>query len=103
MHDRWHKKYCKNNRWHNEYIKIEKFKNLHKSLKSRIIRHGIKNVLGDTNFIDQKHIEEVIDLDKRTNEAWSKHKNLKRVEATDIIDEKIDKVIKLIHEYLNIK
>ena len=48
-------------------------------------------------------IEEVIDLDKKTNEAWSKHKNLKRVEATDIIDEKIDKVIKLIHEYLNIK
>ena len=44
-------------------IKIEKFKNLHKSLKSRIIRHGIKNVLGDTNFIDQKHIEEVIDLE----------------------------------------
>ena len=44
-------------------IKIEKFKNLHKSLKSRIIRHGIKNDLGDTNFIDQKHIEEVIDLE----------------------------------------
>lgn len=44
-------------------IKIEKFKNLHKSLKSRIIRHVIKNVLGDTNFIDQKHIEEVIDLE----------------------------------------
>ena len=44
-------------------IKIEKFKNLHKSLKCRIIRHGIKNVLGDTNFIDQKHIEEVIDLE----------------------------------------
>ncbi len=47
-------------------------------------------------------IEEVIDLDKRTNDAWSKHKNLKRVEATDVIDKKIENVIKIIHDYLNI-
>ena len=39
-------------------INLDKYISLHKSLKSRIIRHGIKYVLGDTNFIDQKHIEE---------------------------------------------
>ena len=44
-------------------IKLNNYINLHKSLKSRIIRHGIKYVLGDTNFIDQKHIEEVMELE----------------------------------------
>ena len=44
-------------------IKLNNYKTLHKSLKSRIIRHGIKYVLGDTNFIDQKHIEEVMELE----------------------------------------
>lgn len=47
-------------------------------------------------------IDEVIDLDKRTNEAWSKHKNLKVVEATNTIDEKIEKVINIIHDFLKI-
>ena len=45
-------------------INLDKYISLHKSLKSRIIRHGIKYVLGDTNFIDQKHIEEVIEFEK---------------------------------------
>ena len=44
-------------------IKLDKYVNLHKSLKSRIIRHAIKYVLGDTNFIDQKHIEEVLEFE----------------------------------------
>ena len=48
---------------YNLEIKLAKYINLHKSLKSRIIRNGIKYVLGDTNFIDQKHIEEIIDLE----------------------------------------
>ena len=48
---------------YNLEIKLDKYRNLHKSLKSRIIRNGIKYVLGDTNFIDQKHIEEVIELE----------------------------------------
>lgn len=47
----------------NLYINLDKYIKLHKSLKSRIIRHGIKYILGDTNFIDQKHIEEVFDLE----------------------------------------
>ncbi len=45
-------------------IILKGYKNLHKSLKSRVIRFAIKDVLGDTNFIDQKHIEEVIELEQ---------------------------------------
>ncbi len=48
---------------YNLEIKLDKYKNLHKSLKTRIIRQGIKYVLGDTNFIDQKHIDEIIILE----------------------------------------
>ena len=45
-------------------IILKGYKNLHKSLKSRVIRLAIKDVLGDTNFIDQKHIEEIIELER---------------------------------------
>ena len=45
-------------------INLNKYTDLHKSLKSRIVRYAIKYILGDTNFIDQKHIEEVFDLEK---------------------------------------
>ena len=50
----------------------------------------------------EEDIDEVLDLDRRTNEVWQKHKNLKRVEATGTIEEKIEKVISIIHEYLEI-
>lgn len=50
---------------YNLEIKLDKYIKLHKSLKSRIIRHGIKYILGDTNFIDQKHIEEIIELESK--------------------------------------
>ena len=42
-----------------------------------------------------------IDLDRRTNEVWEKHKNLKVVEATDIIEEKIAQVKMIIKDYLD--
>ena len=50
----------------------------------------------------EEDIDEVIDLDRRTNEVWQKHKNLKRVEATGTIEEKIENVINIIHDYLEI-
>ena len=50
----------------------------------------------------EEDIDEVLDLDRRTNEVWQKHKNLKRVEATGTIEEKIENVINIIHEYLEI-
>ena len=50
----------------------------------------------------EEDIDEVLDLDRRTNEVWQKHKNLKRVEATGTIEEKIEKIINIIHDYLEI-
>lgn len=49
----------------NESVEIilDKYIHLHKAIKSRIIRNSIKYILGDTNFIDQKHIEDVLDLE----------------------------------------
>ena len=47
-------------------IFLEDFTSLHKSIKVRIIRNSIKNILGDTNFIDQKHVEDVIELESES-------------------------------------
>lgn len=49
----------------NESVEIDlvNYFNLHKAIKSRIIRNSIKYILGDTNFIDQKHIEDILDLE----------------------------------------
>ena len=44
--------------------------------------------------------EEAISVDIKTGDAWKHHKNLKVIEATEVIDDKIAKVINLIHEYL---
>lgn len=44
-------------------INLDKYSNLHISIKSRIIRSAIKYILGDTNFVDQKHIEDVFELE----------------------------------------
>ncbi|MDU7905070.1 MAG: tRNA lysidine(34) synthetase TilS, partial [Peptostreptococcaceae bacterium] len=44
-------------------IPLDKYINFHKAIKTRIIRNSIKYILGDTNFVDQKHIEDVLDLE----------------------------------------
>jgi tRNA(Ile)-lysidine synthase len=44
-------------------INLEKYANLHDAIKARVLRNGIKHILGDTNFIDQKHIEDLIELE----------------------------------------
>ena len=44
-------------------IPVDLFVNLHNSIKYRVLRYAIKYVLGDTNFIDQKHILEIIELE----------------------------------------
>ena len=53
-----------------------------------------------TNTARFEDADEAINLDKRTNDAWIHHKNLKIIEATDVIDEKILKVKDLIRDYL---
>ncbi|MFQ9310968.1 MAG: tRNA lysidine(34) synthetase TilS [Paraclostridium sordellii] len=47
-------------------IPLDKYINFHKAIKTRIIRNSIKYILGDTNFVDQKHIEDVLDLEDDT-------------------------------------
>lgn len=44
---------------------------------------------------------EAIDLDKRTNDAWKNHKNLKVVPVYELLDEKVDKAVSYIDELLN--
>ena len=44
-------------------IPVDLFVDLHNSIKYRVLRYAIKYVLGDTNFIDQKHILEIIELE----------------------------------------
>ena len=43
-------------------IALEQYSKMHVSIKSRIIRNAIKYILGDTNFVYQKHIEERFEL-----------------------------------------
>ncbi len=45
-------------------LDVEKYTRLHNAIKVRVLRLGIKQVLGDTNFIDQKHIDDIIELEK---------------------------------------
>ena len=44
--------------------------------------------------------EEALGIDIRTQDAWKNHKNLKMIEATEYIEEKIENVKDLIHEFL---
>lgn len=55
-----------------------------------------------TNSARFEDATEAIDLDRRTIDAWKNHKNVKLIEATNVIDEKINNVISLIHDYLKI-
>ena len=47
-------------------IKINGFSKLHNAIKVRVLRKGIKSILGDTNFIDQKHIEDVLEYESES-------------------------------------
>ena len=51
-------------------------------------------------FEDSK---EAIDLDKRTNDAWSDHPNLKVVPVCEFLEQKIELAIKYVDELLKEK
>lgn len=44
-------------------INLKPYINLHNSMKVRILRNSIKHILGDANFIDQRHIDDIIELE----------------------------------------
>lgn len=47
-------------------IRVDDFIKLHNAIKVRILRKGIKTILGDTNFIDQKHIEDIMEFESES-------------------------------------
>ena len=53
-----------------------------------------------TNTARFEDADEAINLDKRTSDAWKNHSNVNVVEATPVIEEKIDRVLELIDNYL---
>ena len=53
-----------------------------------------------TNTARFENPEEAICVDLKTGDAWKNHKNLKVIQATEVIDEKIGNVINLIQEFL---
>ena len=44
-------------------LNLKPYVNIHNSMKVRILRNAIKHILGDTNFIDQRHIDDIIELE----------------------------------------
>jgi len=47
-------------------ISMPIYTKLHNAIKSRVIRYGVKKILGDTNFIDQVHIDDVMSLESNS-------------------------------------
>lgn len=47
-------------------LNLNSYVNLHKSIKVRVLRNAIKHILGDTNFIDQRHIDDIIELENES-------------------------------------
>ncbi|HBG4970978.1 TPA: tRNA lysidine(34) synthetase TilS [Clostridioides difficile] len=44
-------------------INLDDFVCLHDAIKVRVLRNSIKHILGDTNFVDQRHIEDIMSLE----------------------------------------
>lgn len=44
-------------------INLDDFVCLHNAIKVRVLRNSIKHILGDTNFVDQRHIEDIMSLE----------------------------------------
>lgn len=93
------KEVCKVNQESIE-INLQQYVNLHNAIKTRILRKGIKLLLGDTNFVDQKHIEDVMELenenkiDKKINLPRGmfayRRKNIIILTTKEIVNEEIE-------------
>ncbi|MCC0637815.1 MULTISPECIES: tRNA lysidine(34) synthetase TilS [unclassified Clostridioides] len=59
-------------------INLEDFICLHDAIKVRVLRNSIKHILGDTNFVDQKHIEDIMSLesDSKVNKMITLPRNI---------------------------
>ncbi|MCC0647601.1 tRNA lysidine(34) synthetase TilS [Clostridioides sp. ZZV15-6598] len=59
-------------------INLEDFICLHDAIKVRVLRNSIKHILGDTNFVDQRHIEDIMSLesDSKVNKMITLPRNI---------------------------
>ena len=81
-------------------VDINSFKKLHNAIKVRVLRKGIKSILGDTNFIDQKHIDDVMEFESESkiNKMLTlprgvfvyRRKNSILITTTEIVEEDIE-------------
>lgn len=81
-------------------VDINSFNKLHNAIKVRVLRKGIKSILGDTNFIDQKHIDDVMEFESESkiNKMLTlprgvfvyRRKNSILLTTTEIVDEEIE-------------
>ena len=81
-------------------INLQKYTNLHNAIKVRVLRNGIKHILGDTNFIDQRHIEDIMELEDeiKINKMITlprgifayRRKNIIRLTTKEIVIKEID-------------
>lgn len=44
-------------------INLKNYINLHCAIKVRVLRNAVKHILGDIKLLDQKHIEDILDLE----------------------------------------
>ena len=88
----------------NKLVKEDLYKRYDMVIHMVTVATEIKNKYNtSSNSARFEDAEEATRLDKRTSEAWKDHSNLEVIEATDVIDSKIENVINIIHNYLNIK
>lgn len=81
-------------------ISLPKYSNLHNAIKVRVLRSAIKHIIGDTNFVDQKHIEDIIELEceSKLNKMLNlprgifayRRKNIIILTTKEIVSEEID-------------
>lgn len=59
-------------------INLDNFICLHDAIKVRVLRKSIKHILGDTNFVDQRHIEDIMSLesDSKVNKMLTLPRNI---------------------------
>lgn len=59
-------------------INLDNFICLHDAIKVRVLRNSIKHILGDTNFVDQRHIEDIMSLesDSKVNKMLTLPRNI---------------------------
>ncbi|HBG5344225.1 TPA: tRNA lysidine(34) synthetase TilS [Clostridioides difficile] len=86
-------------------INLDDFVCLHDAIKVRVLRNSIKHILGDTNFVDQRHIEDIMSLEdnSKVNKMLTLPRNIfvyRKKDSIILTNEEI--VIEEIEFYYNV-